>query len=383
VCARQDAGHCGLEARAPRFKLLLFACWIFAVGFLARGDDAADWRRAEAGWKFVWPRDHAVHADFKTEWWYFTGNLRAADGRRFGYQVTFFRQGVRAPGERTAAQSRFVVDDFKFGHFTITDVGAKQFHFSQQLLRGAFGEAGFGDFQKDSASARLAWLGGWSLTLDADGAMQLRADDGARSLELRLENTKPWALHGDAGLSTKADVPGHASQYYSGTRMRSRGTLKLKDEALAVEGESWFDHEWATNQLAPGQSGWDWFSVQLDDGTELMIYRLRKKDGSVDGASSGSFIAKDGNVRHLRVDEMKLTPVKFWQSTKTAGRYPIAWRVEVPPLGIDLEVTTPVEAQELALDPVAYWEGMIDVRGKRDGRAVNGHGYLELLSAPE
>jgi predicted secreted hydrolase len=374
--------------RVSRVVLVLAFC-CFSAGFFVRGDDAAGWRRAEPGWKFEWPRDHAVHPDFKTEWWYFTGNLRATDGRRFGYQVTFFRQGIRAPGERVPAKSRFVVDDFKFGHFTVTDVQAGRFHFSQQLLRGAFGEAGFGDEQKKE---RLAWLGAWSIGIADRGVMELRAGEGTRSLELRLESAKPWALHGDAGLSTKADVPGHASQYYSGTRMRSRGTLQIDGKSLAVEGESWFDHEWATNQLAPGQSGWDWFSVQLDDGSELMIYRLRKKDGSVGGASSGSFIATDGSVRHLRLDELRLTPVKFWQSTKTRGRYPIGWRVEVPPLGIDLEVTTPVEAQELALDPLAYWEGMIDVRGKRDGRAVNGHGYLELtgyagdvvgLSAPE
>ena len=292
---------------------------------------------------------------------------------------------------RAAAKSRFVVDDLKFGHFTITDVGAKQFHFSQQLRRGAFGEAGFGDLKNDPPITKLAWLGDWSLTLDADGAMLLHASDGARSLDLRLVSTKPWALHGDGGLSRKADVPGHASQYFSGTRMRSSGTLK-NGAMLTVEGESWFDHEWATSQLAPGQSGWDWFSVQLDDGTELMIYRLRRKDGSVDGASAGSFIAKDGSVRHLRLDELKLTPLRFWQSRKTRGKYPIAWRIEVPSLSLALDVTTPVEAQELALDPVAYWEGMIDVRGTRDGRVVNGHGYLELtgyagavvgLSAPE
>ena len=369
-------------------KRVLLLTMLLGLAF-AFGEDAAGWRAAEPGWKFDWPRDHALHADFKTEWWYFTGNLRAADGRRVGYQVTFFRQGVRAPGQRVAAKSRFVVDDVKFGHFTITDVSAKQFHFSQQLLRGAFGEAGFGDLKNDQ---RAAWLGDWSLTLDADGTMRLHASDGACTLDLHLESAKPWVLHGDAGLSTKADVPGHASQYYSGTRMRSRGTLKNGGETIAIEGESWFDHEWATNQLAPGQSGWDWFSVQLDDGTELMIYRLRKKDGSVDGASAGSFIAKDGSVRHLRLDELKLTPVKFWQSTRTRAKYPIAWRVEVPSLSLALDVTTPVESQELALDPVAYWEGLIEVRGTRDGRAVNGHGYLELtgyagevagLSAPE
>ena len=369
-------------------RLLLLPVFLGLV-FTSVGEDAPRWRKAEPGWKYEWPRDHAVHPDFKTEWWYFTGNLRAADGRRFGYQVTFFRQGVRAPGNRAAVQSRFVVDDLKFGHFTITDVKADQFHFSQQLQRGAFGEAGFGDSQKKE---RLAWLGEWSLGSGEDGAMQLRANDGGRSLELRLESAKPWAVHGEDGVSRKAQAEGHASHYYSATRMPSRGMLRMDGREFSVEGESWFDHEWATNQLAPVQSGWDWFSVQLDDGTELMIYRLRHKDGSLDAASSGSFIAKDGSVRHLRLDEMRLTPTKFWQSTKTRGRYPIGWRVEVPPLGLDVEVTTPVEAQELALEPVAYWEGMIDVRGKREGRVVNGHGYLELtgyagevvgLSTPE
>ncbi len=353
----------------------MLVCCFLACGIFARAEEVGAWRAAEAGWDFAWPQDHAAHPDFKTEWWYFTGDLHASDGRRFGYQVTFFRQGIRAPGARAAMQSRFVVDDLKFGHFTVTDVAKKQFHFSQKILRGAFADAGFGDLKKD---ARIAWLGGWALALEKDGAMNLRASDGAGSLELRLDGAKPWALHGDSGLSAKAEAPGHASQYYSGTRMRSRGTLQIGGAALAVEGESWFDHEWATNQLAAGQSGWDWFSMQLDDGTELMIYRLRKKDGSVDGASAGSFIAQDGSVRHLRLEELRLTPTKFWQSTKTRGRYPIGWRVEVPPLGIDLEITTPVEAQELALDPVAYWEGLIDVRGTREGRAVSGHGYLEL-----
>jgi len=362
---------------------------VWLLGPLAFGDEAVGWRKAEPGWKYEWPRDHSAHRDFKTEWWYFTGSLRAADGRRFGYQVTFFRQGVRPPGNRPAARSRFVVDDLNFGHFTVTDVKAGHFFFSQQILRGAFGEAGFGDAQKLD---RLAWLGDWSLGIGDDGAMKLRANDGTRSLDLRLESAKPWAVHGEGSVSTKAAEPGHASHYYSGTRMRSRGTLQIDGREMPIEGESWFDHEWATNQLAPGQTGWDWFSVQLDDGTELMLYRMRKTDGSVDRASSGSFIAADGSVRHLRIDELRMTPTRFWQSEKTRGKYPVGWRVEVPVLELDLEVTTPVESQELALDPVTYWEGMIDVSGRRAGRGVSGHGYLELtgyagsvvgLSVPE
>ena len=347
---------------------------------------AQDWRLAEKGWRYEWPRDHSVHPDFKTEWWYLTGNLRTTEGRRFGYQATFFRQGMRAPGNRAAVRSRFVMNDMKFGHFTVTDPRTGQFFFSQQFVRGAFGEAGFGD------GARLAWLGDWTLGLETDGAMRLRVEDQGRTLELRMESAKPWVVHGEGGVSRKAKAEGHASHYYSGTRMRSRGTLRLDGREIPVDGESWFDHEWATNQLAPGQSGWDWFSVQMDDGTELMIYRLRRKDGGVDAASAGSFIGSAGKVSHLRLGEFRLTATRFWESAKTHGRYPIGWRVEVPGLGIDLEVSTPVEQQELALEPVAYWEGMIDVRGTNAGHPVHGHGYLELtgyagelvgLSAPE
>ena len=378
------------DARRPVLgALVIVACWFFACGVLARGENGVGWHRAEAGWNYDWPRDHSVHPDFKTEWWYFTGNLRTTDGRRFGYQATIFRQGMRAPGNLAPVQSRFIVDDMKFGHFTVTDVNAGRFFFSQQFVRGAFGEAGFGDMKNDR---QLAWLGDWTLALEKDGAMRLRASEGDRAIDLQLANTKPWAVHGEGGVSIKAQEPGHASQYYSGTRMRSRGTLRIEGREMIVEGESWFDHEWATNQLAPGQSGWDWFSVQMDDGTELMIYRLRRKDGGVDAASAGSFIGGDGKVRHLRLDEMRLTPTRIWESAKTHGRYPIGWRVEVPGLGIDLEVSTPVEQQELALEPVAYWEGMIDVRGRNAGHTVRGHGYLELtgyagavvgLSTPE
>ncbi len=352
-------------------RLRLFL-WL-AVFVMARSNSSAGegWRAALPGWQYQWPRDHSVHRDFKTEWWYFTGNLRASDGRRFGYQITFFRQGLRPPGSPDV-KSRFVSDALKFGHFAITDVKAGDFHFAQSMKRGAFGEAGFDD------GNRIAWLGEWSLELAPDGAFLLRAAEAGRSLSLRLEDAKPRAVHGEGGISRKAEEDGHASHYYSATRMKSVGKLGVGGEEFAVEGESWFDHEWATNQLARGQSGWDWFSVQLDDGTELMIYQLRRKDGTIDPASSGSWIASDGSVRHLKRDDISLEPERIWKSPKTGGQYPIGWRIKVTSLGLDITVKTPVDAQELVLQPVVYWEGLIDVAGTRDGRAVKGHGYLEL-----
>jgi predicted secreted hydrolase len=240
------------------------------------------------------------------------------------------------------------------------------------MKRGAFGEAGFAD------GNRLAWLGDWSLEIAEDGSFIAKARDAKKSLSLKLETAKPLAVHGGNGISRKAVEDGHASHYYSATRMKSVGSIEVGGKEFVVEGESWFDHEWATNQLASGQSGWDWLSVQLDDGSELMLYQLRRKDGTVDAASSGSWISPTGDVRHIRRDEIEFTPTQFWKSPKTAGNYPIGWNVKIPALKLELAVSTPVKAQELVLQPVVYWEGLIDISGKRDGRDVKGHGYLEL-----
>lgn len=357
------------------FRALVFAAVsCVASATAADGDDAPAWRASVPGWRYEWPRDHAPHREFKTEWWYFTGNLRAADSRRFGYQLTFFRQGVRPPSA-AAARSRFVIDDLKFGHFTVTDVASGKFLFSQQLTRGAFGEAGFG---KAGDTAKLAWLGDWTLGLEADGSFRAKAVEADRSIDLHLVPQKPWVLHGADGVSVKAEQPGHASHYYSGTRLRSTGRVTIGGSAFNVEGESWFDHEWATNQLAPDQAGWDWFSIQLDDGTELMLYRLRKKDGSIDRASSGTFVDAGGKSRHITEQEMEVTTTQRWKSRNSGGDYPSEWRVKIPSLEIEITVTTPVADQELVLEPVTYWEGVIDVGGTRAGRPVRGHGYVEL-----
>ena len=332
------------------------------------------WLSAREGWQYEWPRDHSTHAGFKTEWWYFTGNLRTAEGKRFGYQLTFFRQGVRTP-DASQVQSRFVVNDLKFGHFTVTDVDAKEFSFFQQLTRGAFGEAGFGD---GLSEPRLAWLGTWDLRLESDGSFRIQAHEANHALTLKLAPQKRWAAHGQNGVSRKAEEDDHASHYYSGTRLRSQGSLTSSGKTYAVEGESWFDHEWATNQLTPQQAGWDWFSLQFDDGTELMLYRLRRKDGTLDPASSGSFIAADGTVQHLQNPEIEVHPLKTWRSRKSEAEYPIRWNVRIPKLEIAVEVSTPVEHQELVLQPVTYWEGLVDVQGSRAGKALRGHGYVEL-----
>jgi len=333
---------------------------------------AADWRMALPGWEFEFPRDHHLHPDFKTEWWYFTGRLEDGNGGVFGYQLTFFRQGLRPPGERAGTSSRFVVNDLKFAHFAISDIRGQHFHFAQKLNRGAFGEAGFSD------SARLAWIENWTLELLPDGGFALHASDDAAQLQLRLQSTKPFVVHGENGVSQKADGAGRASHYYSGTRLATNGTLSFGTKTFSVRGESWLDREWGSNQLAPNQAGWNWFSLQLDDGTEFMLYQMRTKDGGLDPNSSGTFVDQNGDARHLARDDYQLVPVKSWTSKSTGGRYPVAWRLAVPKLNLRVEISTPLESQELDLRPVAYWEGLVEVQGTRQSTSVRGHGYMEL-----
>jgi predicted secreted hydrolase len=189
---------------------------------------------------------------------------------------------------------------------------------------------------------------------------------------------KPWVVHGKDGLSEKAEGGNHASHYYSGTRLRASGRVTVEGRAFEVTGDSWFDHEWATNQLAADQAGWDWFSLEFGDGSELMLYRLRKKDGTFDPASSGTFIEADGTTRHLLGTEMKVTATREWRSARSGGNYPIAWKVGIPALALEFAVTTPVENQELVLQPVTYWEGLVDAVGSRSGRKLEGRGYVEM-----
>ena len=332
---------------------------------------AAEWRAALPGWQYEFPRDHRIHSDFKTEWWYFTGRLIDEKGAVFGYQVTFFRQGIASPARHSATASRFIVDDLKFAHFAVSDIDGQRFRFEQKLSRGAFGEAGFDD-------SRLAWIDDWSLNLLSDGSFALRATNSQATLELQLTNTKPWVIHGENGVSQKATGEGHASHYYSATRLATHGKLTLDGRTRAVKGESWLDREWASNQLTPEQVGWDWFSLQFDDGTELMLYQLRTKNGTNDPNSSATFVARDGAVQHLRRGDYELRSTGHWTSKATAGQYPIAWELSVPALKFNARIKTPLASQELVLQPVAYWEGLVDVEGARDGANLRGHGYMEL-----
>ncbi len=351
------------------FRSWIFDCLAIALTVSALG---AGWRTAEPGWKFEFPRDHHAHREFKTEWWYFTGNLFDKDGHRFGYELTFFRQGIQPAAGRDPSVSRFVVDDLKFAHFAVTDANGKQFRFEQKMSRGAFGEAGFDEGQ------RLAWIDNWSLIAKGDDIFELTASGAAGAIDLPLRPAKSPVVHGENGMSVKAAGGASASHYYSIPRLETTGSLSVNGNAGAVRGESWFDHEWSSSQLGKGEVGWDWLCLQWEDGAELMLYRMRLENGQQETSSSGTWIAPDGTATHLRASDFQMTPVAFWKSKTSGVQYPVGWKVSLPAQHAEFTTKAVLADQELKLGPITYWEGAVDASGSRDGHAVKGRGYLEL-----
>lgn len=331
----------------------------------------ASWKPATAGYRFEFPRDHASHPDFKIEWWYYTGNVETADGRRFGYQVTFFRVGVDvAP----VNPSRWAVRDLYMTHLAVSDPAGERYRFAERLSRGGPGLAG-----ADAARYHV-WNEDWVARLDDQGRHVIRAAADAASLDLVLEAGKPPAINGIDGISQKGALAGNASHYYSLTRMPTRGTLTIDGERFEVRGLSWMDREFGTSFLEPEQQGWDWLSLQLGDGRDLMLYQLRRSDGSLDPHSSGTLVDAEGRTRHLTAADFTLRPAGRTYRAPSGATYPIAWTIAIPREQLTLNVTTPLENQELVTEGagIAYWEGVVDVGGTSRGAPVRGRGYLEM-----
>ena len=334
------------------------------------GIPEAGFARALSPHLFHFPKDHGPHPEFQTEWWYFTGNLETSQGRRFGYQLTFFRMAL-APGA-PARPSRWGADQVYMAHCAVTDVNGKRFIFAERFSRAALGLAGAG------GDPFAVWLEDWSAreTSPSPWSLKLIAAEGGATLDLELASLKPVVLNGEKGLSRKGGAPGNASYYYSIPRLATRGELTLGGERFQVSGLSWLDREWGTSALAGDQAGWDWFALQLGDGRDLMFYRLRKKDGSADPFSGGTLTAADGSSRRLSAAEVRLSVVEWWTSPASGTRYPSRWRLSIPGEGIDLEVLPRLAGQEL-LGSFRYWEGAVSVKGMGTS-ALAGSGYLEM-----
>lgn len=375
------------------FLLPLCALWlILPPASVAQ----SPYRPALPGYRYSFPRDHFSHPAYQTEWWYYTGNLTASDGHRFGFELTFFRQAV----SREPASTPWDIRDFYVAHLALSDLSGGRFYHFERVNRAGPSLAG-----ADECNSRI-WNGNWEiLWKDADQQLQAIAENF--ELHIALHSEKPPVIHGENGVSQKAAGRGQASHYYSLTRLAASGAILLGGESLRVSGLAWMDHEFFTHQLTAEQAGWDWISLQLDDHTELMLFEIRRKDGSIDPFSSGTYIDGAGRATALHREDFLLEPeAKSWQSAASGATYPIRWRAGIPRLGIQLEISTALPNQELAAarpdSPSAahssarrvsarssglvptYWEGAISVAGSRKGAkaagstAIHGVGYLEM-----
>ena len=346
--------------------LILFLIWAWTA--MAQGP----YKVASPGYRYEFPRDYFNHPDYQTEWWYYTGNVTADDGHRFGFELTFFRVGVnRDVGERNT----WDIDDLYVAHLAVSDLDGKNFYHIERTNRAGPGIAGV------DADQKRIWNGNWNVSWNGDD-QELQAADDRISFSLKLHPEKSPVIQGENGVSQKGAGVGRASYYISLTRLTTRGTLQLNGKNYAVSGLTWMDHEFSTNQLEKEQVGWDWFSVQLGDGTELMLYRIRRVDGSVDPYSSGTYIDASGHAMHLRREDFSLTPgEQTWRSPVTGATYPVSWQISVPKLALELQVTTPLESQELSGKSQVipnYWEGAIQLNGHRGTETMTGVGYLEM-----
>jgi len=345
-------------------------CLLILCGGLLNAE--GEWHSAQPGWDYEFPRDHGPHREFKTEWWYATGTLDNGAGRDYGFQLTFFRQGIN-PGTKPPGSSRFRVAELPFAHFAVTDVSGGTFRHFQKSSRGAFGEAGFSI--PSAQEPRMAWIEGWELRQESPGHFRLKASENGRAIDLTLVQERAPLIHGKDGISPKSAKPGHASHYYSLTRLRASGIVIIDGKRHAVSGLVWFDHEWATNSLDPDEAGWDWSGLHLSNGVDLMLFRIRDKDSKT-VFTAGTLRTPDGQVDDLK--DLHFSPLGTWKSPHTGGSYPATLSVEIPSRDLHLNLTPRIKDQELLLPPFAYWEGAVKGEGNAGTSPITAEGYLEL-----
>ncbi len=347
----------------------------FVLALLA---SAAQWQVALPGYHYEFPRDHFSHPDYQSEWWYYTGNLRAADGHRFGFELTFFRQALQLTKEEAASSDdTWRPDQIYIAHLALSDIDGQKFYHTERLNRAGPGLAGAGIAQQ------RYWNGNWQVRWVSlvSGEQELQAVTDRFTLKLDLKPEKPFVINGQNGISQKGPKPGEASHYISFTRLRAAGELKQNETAASVNGLAWMDHEFFTEQLDNTLVGWDWFAIQLNNNEELMLYRLRSKSGQPDPYSSGTYVDAQGSAHFLNATQFSLTPSEPWESRASGAQYPLAWKIAIPSLDLELSQQSALKDQELfsknSVSP-AYWEGAVTYSGRIHGQPVQGVGYLEM-----
>ncbi len=355
-------------------QVLLLLCATALI--LAPAGMARSFKQALPGYVYKFPRDHAAHEDFKTEWWYYTGHLNTESGKKFGYELTFFRHGL----EHESNADKKLPRNVYLAHFALTDETNGRFRYFEKMSRSGLPVA--------SASSNVFSVRnqGWSAEQLGDNYV-LKAESEGIAISLLLKSMKPPVVHGKDGVSQKASCKGCASHYYSMTRLDTRGLITIDGTSERVtSGLSWMDHEFGSNQLTEEQVGWDWYSIQLDNNTELMLYVMRRRDGSLDKNSSGTVISTDGSIKHLALSDFTIKSKSTWKSPNSRGVYPMGWTIEIPSLRTNLRLNPVSLDQELLTKRstgVTYWEGSANVTGDMAGQAVNGRSYVEMTGYAE
>jgi len=346
-------------------------------------DDPEGFVRAQGPIELQFPRDHGPHPDYQTEWWYYTGNLKASDGNHFGYQLTFFRRALIPEETLSERRSEWTTNQVYMAHFALTDAQAGDFYNFERFSRGALELAGA------QALPYQVWLHDWQVEQLDERVYQLQAEQDVVSILLKLTDVKGPILHGIHGYSQKGPQPGSASHYISQTRLETSGEVTINGQEYAVSGTSWMDHEFSTSALSGDQVGWDWFSIQVKDekgsqegALELMVFQIRKADGSIDPYSSGTIIYPDGTTRTLHSREFEITSTDSWRSPRTGATYPAQWLIIVPAEELRLEIEPYLADQELNVS-FDYWEGAVKIHGTWGGQTVAGSGYVELTGYTE
>ena len=352
--------------KSRRVFAVMLIC--FAVAVAA----PAQYRTALPGYRYKFPRDHFNHPEFQTEWWYYTGNVKAAAGHQFGFELTFFRQGVDRDGKSSGTWD---IRDLYLAHLALSDLDSGKFLHRERTNRAGPGIAGA------SEAERRIWNGNWQITWRGDEQV-LQAIDERFAIHLILLSAKPLVIHGQNGVSQKAEGRGRASHYISLTRINAVGEIEVDGQKSQVTGTAWMDHEFFTHQLEPDQIGWNWLSIQLADNTELMLFNIRRRNGSIDPYSAGTFVDARGNTTHLAKSDFTMEPAETtWMSSDTHAVYPVRWKISAAKLNIALECSTSLPSQELAYSAgftPAYWEGSVLLAGTKGGSPIAGVGYLEM-----
>ncbi len=362
-------------------------CFVILLGALISFTSTLfgqEFKRALPGRTFSFPQDHFSHPEFKTEWWYYSGHLHSQEKKSFGYQLTFFRTGLNREAKQ---RSKWSIQDLYFAHLAITDESKKKFGYLEKISRGSLGEAGASTYTASEKTYRI-WIEDWSIKGKGPAVQNhsLKAGDKNFGIELLLTPEKNPVIHGQNGMSQKAEGEGYASHYYSISRLKTEGKIFSQNKEIPVQGTSWMDHEFGSSQLREYQAGWDWFSIQLANNMELMFYQIRWKDGKVDPYSSGTIIFPDGTRQHLTENEFQIEVLDQWKSSKSSAVYPSKWKIKVPGHKIELTLSPTVKDQELITKKstrVTYWEGSVKVEATYKGSSIIGMGYAELTGYAE